>query len=110
VTSRWPNKFTEREYLALERASDTKHELVDGAIVAMAGARPPHNMLTANMTAALVVLARNRRCATMTSDQRVHVPATGLYAYPDVVVACGTRALLAAPRLARRGHVRLDGG
>jgi Uma2 family endonuclease len=27
----------------------------------------------------------------MTSDQRVHVPSTGLYAYPDVSVACGER-------------------
>jgi Uma2 family endonuclease len=27
----------------------------------------------------------------MTSDQRVHVPATRLYAYPDVTVACGER-------------------
>lgn len=27
----------------------------------------------------------------MTSDQRVHVPTTGLYTYPDVTVACGDR-------------------
>jgi Uma2 family endonuclease len=86
-----PTRFSAREYLALERASDRKHELVDGAIVAMAGARPAHNMLAANVTAALVVLTRGRGCATMTSDQRVHVPATGLYAYPDVTLACGER-------------------
>ena len=30
-------RFTEDEYLALERASDTKHEFVDGEIIAMAG-------------------------------------------------------------------------
>jgi Uma2 family endonuclease len=84
-------RFTEAEYLALERASDRKHEFVDGAIVAMAGARPEHNMLAANVTAALVVLGRPRGCATMTSDQRVHVPSTGLYTYPDVTVVCGER-------------------
>jgi Uma2 family endonuclease len=27
----------------------------------------------------------------MSSDQRVHVPATRLYTYPDVTVACGDR-------------------
>lgn len=27
----------------------------------------------------------------MTSDQRVYVPTTKLYAYPDVTVACGER-------------------
>lgn len=83
--------FTEAEYLALERASTQKHELIDGAIVAMAGARPPHNVIAANVTAALVGLARGRGCVTMTSDQRVHVPSTGLYTYPDVAVVCGER-------------------
>ncbi|MBI2895477.1 MAG: Uma2 family endonuclease [Deltaproteobacteria bacterium] len=85
------SKFTEAEYLALERASDRKHEFVDGAIVAMAGARPPHNILAANVTAVLVLLARSRGCVTMSGDQRVHVPSTRLYAYPDVTVACGER-------------------
>ena len=72
--------FTEAEYLALERASATKHEFISGAIVAMAGARPPHNVLSGNATAALNVLVRDRDCLVMTSDQRcagdaaVHVP------------------------------------
>jgi len=83
--------FTETEYLALEKASDRKHEFVDGTIVAMAGARPPHNALASNISAALVVLTRGRGCLTLNSDQRVHVPATKLYTYPDVTVACGER-------------------
>ena len=91
MSSSVPTGFTPVEYLALERASDRKHELVDGAIVARAGARPPHNMLAANVTVALGLLSRERGCAVLTSDQRVHVPATGLYAYPDVTVACGER-------------------
>ena len=82
---------TAAEYLALEQASDRKHELVDGELLAMAGARPPHNMLAANVTAALVQLTRGGECVTMTSDQRVHIPPTGLYTYPDVTVACGER-------------------
>ena len=91
MSSSAPSGFTEGEYLALERVSDRKHEFVGGAIVAMAGARPPHNILAANMTSALVALGRGQGCVTMTSDQRVHVPKTGLYAYPDVTVACGER-------------------
>ncbi len=83
--------FTETEYLALEKASDRKHEFVDGAIVAMAGARPPHNALASNASSALVVLTRGRGCLTLSSDQRVHVPATRLYTYPDVTLACGER-------------------
>jgi Uma2 family endonuclease len=91
VSSPASSSFSEGEYLALERASERKHEFVGGSIVAMAGARPPHNLLAANMTAALVGLARQAGCVTLTSDQRVHVPSTGLYAYPDVTVACGER-------------------
>jgi Uma2 family endonuclease len=89
VTIASPQRFTEAEYLALERASETKHEFVDGTIVAMAGATPAHNTLAANVTSALVVLARGRDCAVLTSDQRVHVPRTGLYAYPDATLVCG---------------------
>ena len=83
--------FTEAEYLALESASDTKHELVNGAIVAMAGASPPHHALCVSIGAALRALVGKRPCLVLSSDQRVHVPATGLYTYPDVSVACGER-------------------
>jgi len=83
--------FTELEYLALEAASETKHEFVNGVITAMAGASPPHNVLAMNLGASLVALLRGKDCVAMTSDQRVHVPATGLYTYPDIVVACGER-------------------
>jgi len=91
VSSSAPSGFTEAEYLALERASDRRHEFIGGSVVAMAGARPAHNVLAANVTSALVALGRPHGCVTMTSDQRVHVPATGLYAYPDVTLACGER-------------------
>ena len=86
-----PQVFTEAEYLALEAASTTKHEFIAGAIVAMAGARPAHNVIAGNVTALLFALVRDRDCVVMTSDQRVHVPATRLYTYPDVTVACGER-------------------
>lgn len=84
-------RFTEAEYLALESASETKHELVNGSIVATAGASPAHNALAVRVSAALLSLVRGRGCVVLSSDQRVHVPATGLYTYPDVTVACGDR-------------------
>ena len=91
MASRAPTVFTEREYLALEAASDTKHEFVDGKIVSMAGASPAHNALAAKATIALGIASRGKPCLPLSSDQRVHVPATGLYTYPDVVLACGER-------------------
>lgn len=91
MVARGPTLFTETEYLALEAVSDRKHERIDGAIVAMDGAQPPHNAIAANVTAGLVQLTRGRGCVTLTSDQRIHVPATGLYTYADVLVTCGER-------------------
>ena len=42
--------FTEDEYLARERVSETRHEYVNGEIFAMAGARFRHNTIAASMT------------------------------------------------------------
>ena len=77
------------EYLALERQSETKHELVNGEIVAMSGASPVHNLLSMNLGRLLGDLVQARPCVVLSSDQRVHVPATGLFAYPDVTIVCG---------------------
>ncbi|HJL14876.1 MAG TPA: Uma2 family endonuclease [Sandaracinaceae bacterium LLY-WYZ-13_1] len=37
------------EYLALEAASETKHEYLHGVVVAMAGASPRHNQIVSNL-------------------------------------------------------------
>ena len=37
VPTRQPYRFTVEEYLAFERASDERHEYLDGVIYAMAG-------------------------------------------------------------------------
>jgi Uma2 family endonuclease len=79
----------EDQYLELERRSDTRHELVNGVMVAMAGASFRHNEVVANVLATLRVLLRGKGCRAVGSDQRVHVPETGLFTYPDVTVVCG---------------------
>jgi Uma2 family endonuclease len=83
--------LTEAEYLALEAPGDGKHEFADGVVTAMAGATPVHNALCVRLSAALLGISAGRNCIVLSSDQRVHVPATRLYAYPDVSVACGER-------------------
>jgi Uma2 family endonuclease len=90
--------ISEDEYLELERRSETKHELVNGQIIAMAGATFQHNDIAANVLAALRVLLRGKGCKAVGSDQRVHVPATGLFTYPDVTVVCGAPVFHAKDR------------
>lgn len=42
------------EYLAFERNAETKHEFVDGSVVAMAGGTPEHSRLAMSVGVALM--------------------------------------------------------
>lgn len=77
------------EYLVLERASETKHEYLDGEIVAMAGGTPDHARLAAAMIGSLGTALAGRRCALFTSDARIWVPRSRRALYPNVSVVCG---------------------
>jgi Uma2 family endonuclease len=80
--------LTPEEYLAIERQSEYKSEYFDGEIFAMTGASRPHNLISINTAAALLQQLKDKPCEIYSSDMRVRVPATNLYTYPDVVVAC----------------------
>jgi len=80
---------TPEEYLAFERAAESKHEYLDGRIYAMSGTTRNHVRVTMNVGALLHGQLRGRPCEPFGSDLRVRVPQTGLYTYPDVSVVCG---------------------
>lgn len=82
-------KLTAAEYLALEREAEVRHAFLDGDVFAMTGASRPHNLINMNISACLHGQVRAKGCEVYTSDMRVHIPETGLYTYPDIVVACG---------------------
>jgi Uma2 family endonuclease len=88
-------RFTAAEYLARERAAETRSEFFDGEIFRVptaggwAGASRKHNLITTNLTRELSTALKGRPCETYVSDMRVKVSSTGLYTYPDVVVVCG---------------------
>ena len=48
-----------------------------------------HNKIVGNLVGELRSALRHRPCDVTPSDQRVAVPVTGLYTYPDVTVVCG---------------------
>lgn len=80
---------TPEEYLRLERQSEYKSEYLNGEIFAMSGASRKHNLITGNIGSEFNQQLRGKACEAYMSDMRVKVTATGLYTYPDVVVACG---------------------
>jgi Uma2 family endonuclease len=83
---RW---YSAKEYLAMERASEIKHQYYQGEIFAMTGASFSHNTIVSNLLRNLGNHFEDGPCRALASDQRVKVEATGLYTYPDLTVLCG---------------------
>jgi Uma2 family endonuclease len=87
-------QFTVAEYLAFERASDTRHEFRDGEILAMAGESEAHGEICANVFGELYLRLKDSRCRLRTKDTKVRsgfAPPKrkkGLFSYPDIVVIC----------------------
>jgi Uma2 family endonuclease len=87
--------LTFEEYLELEEASPTKHELVagymfdynGGEIRGLAGATRRHNRIAGNIFAHLWNAAEGGSCQVYGSDMRLRVSETNTY-YPDVQVVC----------------------
>jgi Uma2 family endonuclease len=96
--------WTVEQYLALERASDTRHEYFDGIVYAMAGGTELHSAIAAALGGLLFVALRGGPCRVYTSDLKMRVSATR-YFYPDASVGRGPEApsadadWLANPRL-----------
>ena len=95
-----PKTFvTPEEYLAAEREAETKSEYFDGEVFLMSGASREHNLIVTNLVRELSLQFRGKPCEVYPNDMRVHIPATGLFTYPDVIVVCGK------PLLKEDGHL-----
>ena len=86
-------RYAYADYVALEAASNVRHEFLDGQIYAMAGGTPEHAALAATVIGLLFPQLRGGRCRIHDADLRVRVRETGLTTYPDVTIVCGPREL-----------------
>jgi Uma2 family endonuclease len=90
-----PYLFTVAEYLTFERATDERHESLDGVIYAMAGEGPNHGRICTNLTVTLGTQLRGSPCEVCSKDTKVRSgpdqahTRTGLWSYPDFVIVCG---------------------
>ena len=82
-------RFTPEEYLAIERRAECKSEYFNGEIFAMSGASPQHVLIVTNVVSELRWQLKKRPCTVYSTDLRLKVSLTGLYAYPNVIVVCG---------------------
>lgn len=81
--------FTPDEYLDLERQSEIRHEFLDGTVYAMAGKSPTHSAICFNLNVAIGLQLRGTNCRGFSPNMKVRAGEAGLYAYPDLAVACG---------------------
>ncbi len=97
-------RYTVAEYLARERASDIRHEFLDGYVYAMAGESESHGIITSNFVIETGSRLKGSGCRTFDKDTKVQsgeIPTIksfyqpkNLFSYPDVLVVCGERKYL----------------
>ncbi|WP_446008732.1 Uma2 family endonuclease [Candidatus Electrothrix sp.] len=78
--------FTKYDYLLLEEKAETKHELVNGEIYAMAGAKENHVKITGNIFRNIANHLLESSCDVYSSDMKLSA-GSDCY-YPDVFVKC----------------------
>ena len=82
--------ITDAQYLDLERVSEIRHEFLDGLVYAMAGETPDHSTICFNLATIIGSQIRDKACRGFSPNMRVRAGLGGLYAYPDLMIVCGT--------------------
>src|SRR6267143_1242710 len=77
------------EYLAIERASDIRHEFLDGLVYAMAGESPDHSTICYNLAVSTGTQLKDKPCRGFSPNMKVKAGPSGLFAYPDLMIVCG---------------------
>jgi Uma2 family endonuclease len=83
--------LTPEEYLAFERASETRHDYWGGQVYALAGESEIHGRICTNVSTALKLRLRGRGCAVFSPNMKVKTASGGPFVYVDVIVTCGAR-------------------
>jgi len=82
-------RYSIEDYLALEEKADFKSEYYNGEIFPMAGGTLNHNRITGNIYLALKQILKTKDFDVFIGDVKLHIPCTGSFTYPDVLVING---------------------
>ncbi len=74
------------DYLQSELTREIKHELINGDVLAMAGASKNHERLSGNIYGEFRHHLKESSCEAFSSDMKVKVDSN--FFYPDVMVVC----------------------
>jgi len=64
-------RYTEDQYLSIEREADERHEYIDGQIYVMVGESPERGAICTNLTAEIALQLRGTPCQAFAKDMRV---------------------------------------
>jgi Uma2 family endonuclease len=89
--------YSVKEYLAMERTAEERHEYLDGHVYAMAGESPEHGTICMNLSRIISTQLLGKPCQAFAKDMKVRSgpepklrqSPKGLYSYPDLLVVCG---------------------
>lgn len=73
----------------MERASEVRHEFLDGVIYEMSGESLAHSTICVNLIAEARSRLRGTPCRALSPNMKVRAVTKGLFAYPDLTVVCG---------------------
>lgn len=78
--------YSEQEYLDLETQSELRYEYRNGERIEMTGGTPNHNRIVIGLAAILRFALKRQAYDVFATDQRLWIPETNTYTYPDVMV------------------------
>ncbi len=81
--------MTPEEYLAFERTSKERHELINNEIRLMSGAGVNHVRIVRNVLRRLDTQLDDSPCEVLNNDMRTKIKLKDSYTYPDIVGVCG---------------------
>lgn len=81
--------LTPEEYLAAERAAETRSEYVDGVVCPMTGAQINHIRIVTNLITEINLQLRGRQYDVLAVGMKVRMPDKRKFFYPDVVIVEG---------------------
>ena len=81
--------FTPESYLNFERASDSRHEYLDGEIYAMAGESLSHSRVCVNLGGEVRAKLKGKPCEALSPNMKVRTSNASLFSYPDLTIVCG---------------------
>lgn len=90
-------RYTVEDYLEMERASEVRHEYLDGEVFEMSGESLSHGRICTNIVASLATQLKGKPCDVLSKDTKIQsgwLPSPrrmmkGLFSYPDIIVVCG---------------------